>query len=140
MQYTTTTYSSTDIKKSLGFFVIMVFTKSFNSNTPFYLAFRRNGWNAHRIEMENQIIEDKNALARKEQYIKNQEFLINSLTMDKQKSEECRMQEAENYQSQIEKLTADIADIKNTLVVNEVLYNKEISEMRYLFEYIHELS
>lgn len=81
--------------------------------------------------MENQITEDKNTLARKEQYIKNQEFLINSLTMDKQKSEECRLQEAENYQSQIEKLTTDIVDIKNTLVVNEVLYNKEISEMRY---------
>lgn len=106
--------------------------------------FRRIEWNAYQIQLEHQIAEDHKALCRKEEYIKNQDFLITNLTQEKQNLEtrlnkpvlelqSHRSEEIENYQNEARKYSMTIADMKRTLVITKESHEIEISEMRYLF-------
>lgn len=108
------------------------------------MFFRRLEWNAYQIQLENQIAEDHKALNRKEQYIKNQDYMIENLTQEKTNLEirlnnpvlelqSHQSEKLEKYQNEIRQLSTIIADMKKTLVANKESYKTEMSEMRYTF-------
>lgn len=87
---------------------------------------------------------------RKEQYIKNQDYLIENLTQEKLNLEirlnnpvlelqSRQSAEIENYQNEIRQLTAIIADTKKVLVANKESHKIEMSEMRYTFIIIQQI-
>ncbi|XP_003242304.1 intracellular protein transport protein USO1-like [Acyrthosiphon pisum] len=98
-------------------------------------------WNAYQIQLENQIAEDHKALNRKEQYIKNQDYVIENLMQEKQNLEirlnnpvvelkSHQSEKIEKYQNEIRQLSVTIADMKKTLVATKEFHKIEISEMR----------
>lgn len=101
---------------------------------------RREGWNDFQIKMEQQITEDQSALARKEQYIKQQDITVDELTQEKKimkeqlkemmESKSFLSAELEKYKNLLGNLTAAIADMKKTFAVTEASYNKEMSEIK----------
>lgn len=108
------------------------------------MFFRRIEWKSYQIHLEHQISENQKALDRKEQYIKNQDYLIENLTQEKLSletqlkkpvfdSKSNRLEEIENYQKKIRQLSTTIADKEKTLETTKELHNIEISEMRYKF-------
>lgn len=107
-------------------------------------VFRRLEWKSYQIHLENQIAENHKALNRKEQYIKNQDYVIENLTQEKLSLEtrlnnpvlelqSNRSEEIEKYQKEIRQLSAIIADTEKTLEATKESYNIEMSEMRYIF-------
>ncbi|XP_050444128.1 uncharacterized protein LOC126847773 isoform X1 [Adelges cooleyi] len=90
--------------------------------------------------LEEQIDTVQKALARKDQYIKQHEFMVDELTKDKRMLEKSlntathvqpyREEEMENYRRQIKNLTASIVDMKNAFAITEAAYNKEMEEVR----------
>lgn len=108
------------------------------------MFFRRLEWNAYQIQLENQIAEDHKALNRKEQYIKNQDYMIENLMQEKQNLEmrlnnpvvelkSHQSEKIEKYQNEIKQLSVIIADTKKTLVATKEFHKIEMSEMRYSF-------
>lgn len=108
------------------------------------MFFRRLGWNAYQLQLENQISENNKALSRKEEYINHQEYMIENLTQEKQNLEirlnkpvlelkYHQSEEIENYQNKIKQLSETISDTKNLLVTNKKSHEIEVSEMRYQF-------
>jgi len=88
--------------------------------------------------------ENQKALDRKEQYIKNQDYLIENLTQEKLsletqlknplfESKSNRSEEIENYQKKLRQLSTTMAEKEKTLETTKELHNIEISEMRYRF-------
>ncbi|XP_026819128.1 zinc finger MYM-type protein 1-like [Rhopalosiphum maidis] len=98
-------------------------------------------WKSCQIHLENLIAENHKALNRKEQYIKNQDYVIENLTQEKLSLEtrlnkpvlelqSNRSEEIEKYQKEIKQLSAIIADTERKLETNKESYNIEMSEMR----------
>lgn len=91
--------------------------------------------------MDNLIIEGYKALIRKDEYIKNQDFITDNLRKEKLDLEtrlnkpilELQLhqsEEIENYQNKIRKLSAIIADMNRALISTRESHNMRISEMR----------
>lgn len=110
------------------------------------MFFRRAEWKSFEIHLDHQISENQKALDRKEQYIKNQDYAIESLTQEKLsletqlknknplfESKSNRSEEIENYQKKLRQLSTTMADKEKTLETTKELHNIEISEMRYRF-------
>ncbi|KAE9528740.1 hypothetical protein AGLY_012315 [Aphis glycines] len=98
-------------------------------------------WKSFEIHLDHQISENQKALDRKEQYIKNQDYLIENLTQEKlsletqlknplYESKSNRSEEIENYQKKLRQLSTTMADKEKTLETTKELHNIEISEMR----------
>jgi len=96
------------------------------------------------MHLDNQISENQKALDRKEQYIKNQDYMIENLMQEKLsletqlknpvfESKSNRSEEIENYQKKLRQLSTTMADKEKTLETIKELHNIEISEMRYRF-------
>lgn len=103
------------------------------------IIYRRSGWNEYQISLENRISEDQKTLSRKEQYISNQEFLIEKLTREKQdlhiqlldETEERASRELDkNNRKQVEQLSAIIEEMKAKYATVVETYNGEINKMR----------
>ncbi|KAF0703046.1 protein hook [Aphis craccivora] len=101
----------------------------------------RNEWNDYQTKLEKLIIESYKALSRKDEYIKNQDFIADNLRKEKLDLEtrvnepilELQLhqsEEIENYQNKIKKLSAIIADMNRALISTRESHNMAISEMR----------
>ncbi|CAH1731277.1 unnamed protein product [Aphis gossypii] len=103
----------------------------------------RAEWKSFEIHLDHQISENQKALDRKEQYIKNQDYVIENLTQEKLsletqlknknplfESKSNRSEEIENYQKKLRQLSTTMADKEKTLETTKELHNIEISEMR----------